>query len=81
MDRYPFHLMLMSVSLASVYSDNNFKSLIHTFLNFVLSLSLLHCPSPMFYLLVMILKPRVHLKYYVAGMGALLHDCSYCVML
>lgn len=47
-----------------------FKSLIHTF-NFVLSISLLHCPSLMFYLLVMILKQKVHLKYHVAVMGAL----------
>lgn len=31
----------------------------------------------MFYLLVIILKPRVHLKYHVAVMGILLHDCSY----
>lgn len=47
-----------------------FKSLIHTF-DFVLSISLLHCPSLMFYLLVMILKQKVHLKYHVAVMGAL----------
>lgn len=31
----------------------------------------------MFYLLVIILKPRVHLKYHVSIMGILLHDYSY----
>lgn len=77
MDRHPFHLMWMSVSsvsLVSIYPDTDFESLIHT-VNFVLNLYLLHCPSPMSYPLVTILKPRVHLKY-VAAMGALLHDCS-----
>lgn len=83
MDKHPFHLMwvsVSSVSLVFIYPDTYFKSLIHT-LNVVLSLSLLYCPSPKFYLLGTILKPRVHLKYHVAAMGALLHDCSYCLML
>lgn len=83
MDRHHFHLMWMSVSSVSlvfIYPNTDFKSLIHT-LNIILSLSLLYCPSPKFYLLVTILKPRVHLKYHVAAMGALLHDCSYCLML
>lgn len=34
----------------------------------------------MFYLLVIILKPKGHLKYHAAAMGALLHH-SYCLML
>lgn len=82
MDRHPFHIMLMSaslVSLISIYSDTNFKSLIHT-VNFELNLFLLHYPSPMLYLLVIILKSRVHLKYHVAAWGALLHNCSYCLV-
>lgn len=82
MDRHPFHIMLMSaslVSLISIYSDTNFKSLIHT-VNFELNLFLLHYPSPMLYLLVIILEIRVHLKYHVAAWGALLHNCSYCLI-
>lgn len=67
--------MLMSVSLGSIYPDTDFKSLIHTF-DFVLSVSFLHCPSLMFYLLVMILKPKVHLKYHGAVMGALSKKCA-----
>lgn len=60
----------------SIYSPNtDFKGFIHTF-NFVLSLSLLHCPSLTFYLLVTILKPRVYLKYHVAVMGALSKKCA-----
>lgn len=65
--------------LVCIYPDTDFKASF-TF-NFVLSLSLLHCPSLMFNLLVIILKPRVHLKYHVAVMGNLLHDCSYYLML
>lgn len=35
----------------------------------------------MFYHIAMILKSRVHLKYHIAAMGSLLHDCSYCLLL
>lgn len=68
------------MSLVIIYPHADFKSLIHT-LDSILSISSLHCPSSMFYLLGMILKLRTHLKYHVAAMGALLHDYSYCLML
>lgn len=80
LDGHLFISSVSSLSLAVIYPDTDLKILIHT-LNFVLSLSLLYCPFPMFYFLVMILKPWVHLKYHVVAMGALLHDCSYCLML